>query len=480
MGSIVLLERSLLFYLVLALSVSSIRSDGGSSLDYAAVNEDPAMDAEEAKAVFDVLGAINSEIDWRALFPGDNPCTGGPHGVNCDLSDDGKLRVVELNLGWVSDSVNNPPCAANATIHRSILKFSRLRKLFFYQCFFGKPMGIPPEVSQLKSLLHLTFQDNSALTEEIPPQLGNLTSLERLVLTENRLVGSIPTEIGRLVNLKQLVLSHNLLSGSIPASLGGLSKLMILDLSSNDLSGPFPPEVGSLPSLEKMDLSSNRIQGGLVLPSSTSPLRFLDLSYNNLSGGIPGSMAALAGLENLFMRGNPLLGGGVPGFLGNLRGLEMVALSGSGLSGPIPDSIGSLPRLNSLALDGNFLSGGVPASLAGLSALYHLNLSSNRLSGKLPFSRQFFSRLGRNLVVKNNSGLCHVLIDDKRNDALDDLNSFGIAKCEDDGSSLSSSPSVLGWDAASSRQESSSSLLGNHWRFRALVLAMVVVLLELI
>jgi hypothetical protein len=40
----------------------------------------PALDSREQEAVYKVLEAINSDIDWRGLFP-DNLCTGGIHGI---------------------------------------------------------------------------------------------------------------------------------------------------------------------------------------------------------------------------------------------------------------------------------------------------------------------------------------------------------------------------------------------------------------
>ena len=85
------------------------------------------------------------------------------------------------------------------------------------------------------------------LVGEIPPELGDLTSLEVLDFgggvfdfDENRLSGEIPPELGNLANLKLLDLSLNKLSGEIPAELGNLANLESLNLSKTGLSERYP------------------------------------------------------------------------------------------------------------------------------------------------------------------------------------------------------------------------------------------------
>ena len=80
---------------------------------------------------------------------------------------------------------------------------------------------------------------NSGLTGEIPPEIGNLTNLERLYLHQNQLTGFIPQEIGDLTNLTELDLSNNQLLGSIPDEIcnqGDSSP----NLSNNQLCPPYP------------------------------------------------------------------------------------------------------------------------------------------------------------------------------------------------------------------------------------------------
>ncbi|KAJ7514612.1 hypothetical protein O6H91_23G052300 [Diphasiastrum complanatum] len=381
---------------------------------------DLVMDPAEVEAIYRVLEGINHDIDWRSMFPG-NPCTDGPHGIICD-TDNNTWHVVELNLGWVSDYVNNPPCSDNATIDPAIFQFSHLKKLFFYNCFTKMLRTIPSEIWKLASLQHLTFQSNSALVGEIPPEIGNLTHLERLVLLENSLSGFIPAEIGNLKNLQQLVLYRNEFIGLIPDTFQNLDSLKILDLSGNQLSGEIPHILERLTSLLKLDLSDNLLSGGIPYElGNLENLQLLDLSSNRLNGSIPDSLHKLSSMQYLLL-GENLLGGPLPEFWGNLSNLIGLKLSDSSYKGRIPDSLGLLHLLNLLDLDNNQLVGSIPSSLGDLPSLYHMNLSSNLLSGPILFPVSFMNRLGKNLHFHNNLGLCYRL-------PLINVSSMEIAQC---------------------------------------------------
>ena len=110
--------------------------------------------------------------------------------------------------------------------------------------------------------------------------MGSLSNLTALWL-DNDLSGEIPPELGSLSNLGLLYLSDN--DGEIPAELGSLSNLTALYLSDNDLSGEIPAELGSLSNLEILALGINEELSGCV-PSSLEDQ--LDLDNSN-RGGLP-------------------------------------------------------------------------------------------------------------------------------------------------------------------------------------------------
>ena len=196
--------------------------------------------------------------------------------------------------------------------------------------------GVPSRVTRLK--LH-----SRSLTGTVPPELGDLPSLEYLILESNQLTGPIPAELSKLANLTHLWLHRNSLTGGIPLELGVLADLQALLLSDNALSGAIPAELGSLTSLET-----------------------LWLTRNNLSGAIPAEMGNMSSLRQLALGGNQLTGE-IPSELGNLSNLESLALGHNMLTGEIPASLTNLSKLKKLKLAGNALTGCIPAALQNVA-----------------------------------------------------------------------------------------------------------------
>ena len=67
------------------------------------------------------------------------------------------------------------------------------------------------------------------LNGRIPTELGSLTNLQYLNLSDNQLTGGIPTELGNLTNLQSLYLGGNRLAGCVPDGLR--------DVPNNDVAG---------------------------------------------------------------------------------------------------------------------------------------------------------------------------------------------------------------------------------------------------
>ena len=170
-------------------------------------------------------------------------------------------------------------------------------------------------------------------------------------------------ENGRVTGLD---LHYNGLRGPIPPELGNLSSLQTLDLSGNDLSGSIPPELGNLDSLQTLDLSGNLLRG--FIPPELGNLenpQYLNLHYNGLRGPIPPELGNLENLQYLELRANGLCGE-IPPELGQLENLQTLDLSHNDLSGPIPSELGNLDSLQTLDLSGNQLSqfsGCIPSAL---------------------------------------------------------------------------------------------------------------------
>ena len=82
-----------------------------------------------------------------------------------------------------------------------------------------------------------------------------------LYLTRNRLRGEIPPDLGNLTSLRVLYLSTNSFSGEIPPDLGNLTSLRVLDLTLNDLQGEIPPEFGNLVNLQSLRVLASGLSG---------------------------------------------------------------------------------------------------------------------------------------------------------------------------------------------------------------------------
>ncbi len=129
----------------------------------------------------------------------------------------------------------------------------------------------------------------------IPPELGGLTALQRLVIADNRSWGPVPAELGRLSELRELDLSYNHLSEAIPPELGQLANLTRLSLAVNRLTGAIPAELGQLTSVEELWLRNNRLTGPIPAElGQLTSLRELQLDSNYLTQCLPAVLAVRA------------------------------------------------------------------------------------------------------------------------------------------------------------------------------------------
>ena len=196
---------------------------------------------------------------------------------------------------------------------------------------------------------------NNQLTGSIPPEIGNLSSLQSLSLHRNQLSGDIPSELGNLANLQAVILEFNQLTGSIPTELGNLVSLINLDLQGNQITGVIPAELGQLTSLAA-----------------------LDLRQNQLTGSIPVELGNLANLEGLSLNHNQLTGD-IPAELGNLSNLRVLWLHNNQLTGNIPAELGNLVNLATFSINSNMLIGTIPVGLINLSSLSNTDIGYNAL-----------------------------------------------------------------------------------------------------
>ncbi|XP_050226732.1 receptor like protein 29 [Mercurialis annua] len=366
-----------------------------------ATNND--MPHSEAETLFKIMDSMSSNQNWRISYP--NPCDPASiwPGIECKLGSDSHLHVSRLDFG----TNPNPTCKSTATFPNLIFSLPYLQSVFFLNCFTHTKtlLAISPNSSN-SALQQLSLRSNPALFGPIPSQISSLKSLKILTLSQNHLSGPIPVEICSLNSLVHLDLSYNILTGTIPVQLGTLKNLVGLDLSYNSLTGTIPDTIGELGMLQKLDFSSNSLMG--VIPDSIenlSSLAFMALSNNKFRGYFPVGLQKLQSLQYFIMDDNPM-NIPLPVEFSKLVKLQELRLANSGYSGNLPPSFSLLMNLTTLSLQNNKLNGKIPESFGSLSHIYHMNLSRNLLSGVVPFDARFLKRLGRNLDLSSNSGLC--------------------------------------------------------------------------
>ncbi|XLU54391.1 hypothetical protein S245_049039, partial [Arachis hypogaea] len=198
----------------------------------------------------------------------------------------------------------------------------------------------------MPKLVEVNLEGNSI--EGSIPDLSNSTSLQYLLLANNRLTGVVPPFLGFLNNISQVSLENNWLQGPLPAF--NKSRAPKLNFTSNgfclDHPGPCDHRVITLlqvaqtlyyPFLLAQSWRGNNPcqDWNFITCDDKGNIRTVNLTNLNLTGTISLSFKNLTVLEGLYLGGNRL-NGSILDILTSLRQLKILDVSNNNLSGSLP------------------------------------------------------------------------------------------------------------------------------------------------
>jgi len=270
-----------------------------------------------------------------------------------DHAELGDLRGL-LKLNLANNRLKSlPTYFANYTLLRTLTVSSNFLEKF------------PSFLCDLENLVDLDLSFN--LISTLPDNIGNLRSLEKFVITNNRLTGSFPESFKNLGSLRELNFKYNAITNiDVVAQ---LPKLEILTADHNSIS----QFVGTFSRLRSLKLNSNPITK-FELREPVPTLKVLNLSNCQLAS-IDESFNNMLNLERLILDRNYFVS--LPNQIGNLRRLDHFSIAHNTI-GELPPEIGCLTELRVLDVHGNNIRK-LPTELWWANKLETLNASSNLL-----------------------------------------------------------------------------------------------------
>ncbi|KAJ0752201.1 putative protein kinase RLK-Pelle-LRR-VII-2 family [Helianthus annuus] len=333
--------------------------------------------------------------------------------VFCDADQENVIGLIATNLGLYGPIPDNT--------------IGKLKKLQSLDLSSNNITSLPSDFWSLSSLKSLNLSNNKISTN-LPTNIGNFVSLEKLDLSCNNFFGSLPDSISSLTSLQVFNINRNRFDSTVPLGIIRCHSLIFVDFSWNRFNGVLPDGFGSLSklkslnlagnglkgkgsdftklesltylnisknffhgsvieifkgALEVVDLSSNHFDGHISQVNFSSHIVYLDLSDNKISGKFFTSLSRTRNLKHLNLAKNRFLEQRLIN-INSLHSLEYLNLSRTNLVGRISNEISLLTRLRTLDLSSNHLSGKIP--LLSLKTLQNLDLSSNNLVGEIPIS----------------------------------------------------------------------------------------------
>ncbi|CAN6727984.1 unnamed protein product [Malus baccata var. baccata] len=353
----------------------------------------------DLKALEDFMNGIDSVIDgWGSNFSPD--CCKWA-GITCNPSSSLGLndsidtyRVVKLEL---------PKRRLVGNLSASLGTLDQLRTLNLSQNFLKH--SLPISLFHLPNLEFLDLSSND-FSGPIPFDI-ELPSIQFLEISQNFLNGNLPASIcDKSTQLRALKLAVNYFSGNLPPGLGNCTSLEDLCLGMNNFNGGVPEGLFRLQNLTRLNIQDNKLSGVLSEEfGNLTNLVYLDISTNEFSGTIPDVFHSLGGLQNLVLHSNRF-GGRIPASLSSSSTIALLNLRNNSLQGTIDLNCSAMTSLTSLDLGSNQFDGPIPSNLPSCRHLNNVNLARNNLWGDhAPRSSKEHYPLGNPRKSRKNRGV---------------------------------------------------------------------------
>uniref|UniRef100_A0A2C9UM17 Leucine-rich repeat-containing N-terminal plant-type domain-containing protein n=1 Tax=Manihot esculenta TaxID=3983 RepID=A0A2C9UM17_MANES len=296
-----------------------------------------------------------------------------PYMLNYSTVNDNFLRIIGVLSSLTTLSVPTVDLIAHHLLSKSL---TTLQDLDLLVNFFQIPISLSP--SKLK---YLKSSDNKNSIF-----IGNMSLLERLDFSENRLQNNIFGSLSSNFCPKDLTEVHlfkNMLQGLLKDSFHNCPSLVVLDLSHNRLIWRIPKWIGEIP-LSYILLSQNHFEGEIPIQlCKLDKLSLIDLSHKNLSGHIPHCLSCSSWYEKREKSNQPRR------FFNPETGVSVQlqqAVEFSTMYSSYFYQASILRYFSGIDLSCNFLTvdRSNPITFSNLGQIESLDLSYNNLEGKIP------------------------------------------------------------------------------------------------
>jgi Leucine-rich repeat (LRR) protein len=270
---------------------------------------------------------------------------------------------------------------------------------------------ISSNISNLHSLEWMNISFNS-FYGEFPRSISNITPLQSVAASSNKLTGAVGNIFSYAQNLTFLYLDNNHFTGPVEELVNASFQQLIIDIdiSYNSFTGAIPGQMFTLPFFASFIAAVNCISADIPAQvCHAMSLRTLVLdglqsandcfstnTFHTMFGSsytvktslpIPSCLFSLPSLRTLHLSGNGYTGS-LPGGMTLADNLTDLALSYNALTGSIPGHVFTKRNWDNLDLSFNYFNGILPSDAVTFADNASLSLEINRLSGKIPSSYQ--------------------------------------------------------------------------------------------